>query len=341
MNPYRRIIRWTLISLAVVLFFRIFLFQSLRVPDFHMASTILPGDRVIVNKFIAGYRFPVSIIGLPGPRSPYADWFRLPYFRLPAIGKLKRTDIIAFNNPSGSDSPLDRKKILVSRIAGLPGDTVMIRDKQLHVNGKPVTPPLNARTEYRVITNGKQIGVDFLREFRIEKPRVIADIGIYDFDLSPESKTVIEKNPDVKAIRPTMLYPRDNREGYYPPSSFFRWNRDQYGPLVVPAKGARVSIEIKNADLYRDIIEAHEGHELIVDFRGVTIDGSLVTEYTFEKDYCFVMDDNRDNPKDSRVIGFIPIDHVIGVARRVLWNGNKQYDYLKKFQPDRILKRIR
>jgi signal peptidase I len=249
--------------------------------------------------------------------------------------------VIAFNNPAGSDTPLDRKKILISRLVGLPGDTVMVWDKQLHINRKPVPPPVMARTEYRVITNGKAIGDDFLTEYRIEKPRMIADIGIYDFDLSPEAHASIEKHPDVKTIRPTKLYPSDNREGYYPPSSFFRWNRDQYGPLVVPAKGASISLEIKNVDLYRDIIEVHEGHELIVDFQGVTLDGLLVTEYTFEKDYCFVMDDNRDNPKDSRKIGFIPMDHVLGVSNRVLWNGRKSYDYLKNLQPDRILKRIR
>ncbi len=341
MKPYRRIIKWTLVTLAVVLLIRIFLFQSVRVPDFHMASTILPGDRVIVNKFRAGYRFPISLVGFPGASTPYADWFRIPYFRLPALKKLQRQEVIAFNNPAGSDTPLDRKKILISRLVGLPGDTVMVWDKQLHINRKPVPPPVYARAEYRVITNGKAIGDDFLTEFRIEKPRMIADIGIYDFDLSPEAHASIEKHPDVKTIRPTKFYPSDNREGYYPPSSFFRWNRDQYGPLVVPAKGASVSLEIKNVDLYRDIIEVHEGHELIVDFTGVKLDGMLVTEYIFEKDYCFVMDDNRDNPKDSRKIGFIPMDHVLGVSNRVLWNGRKSYDYLKNLQPDRILKRIR
>ncbi|MFH0761888.1 MAG: S26 family signal peptidase, partial [Bacteroidota bacterium] len=158
---------------------------------------------------------------------------------------------------------------------------------------------------------------------------------------TPESYVFLEKHSDVKTIRPTKFYPSDNREGYYPPSSFYKWNRDQYGPLVIPAKGVKVSLEIKNVDLYRDIIEVHEGHELIVDFRGITIDGILVTEYTFSKDYYFVMDDNRDNPRDSRKIGFIPMDHVLGVSHRVLWNGKKQYDYLKKVQPDRILKRIR
>jgi signal peptidase I len=305
-----------------------------------MASTIMPGDRVLVNKFRAGCRLPVSIIGLPGPRAPYADLFRLPYLRLPALKKIQRQDVIAFNSPAGSDIPLDRKKILISRLVGLPGDTVLVWDKQLYINRGPVTPSEDGRMEYRVVTKGKEIGEDFLKEFRIEKPRLVADIGIYDFDLTPEAKASLEKNDMVETVRSTKQYAGDTKGDYYPPSPFYAWNRDQFGPLIVPAKGARIAIEIKTVDLYRDIIEVHEGHELIVDFRGVSIDGKISTEYTFSKDYCFVMDDNRDNPQDSRKIGFIPMDHVLGVSHRILWNGKKQYDYLKKIQPDRILKRI-
>jgi len=337
----RRILRWSLIVLAVCLFIRIFLYQTVKVQDFHMASTIMPGDRILVNKFKAGYRFPVSIVGLPGPRAPYADWFRLPDIRFPAIKKLKRQDVIVFNHPIGADVPVDRKKLVVSRLVGLPGDTLLIWDKQLYINRKVVPPPETGRSEFRIVMRGEKIGDEFHKDYRIEKPRLINDIGVYDYDLTPEAKAFLENNDKIEAIRPIKLSIGDSKEGYYPQSSFYLWNRDQFGPLVVPSKGATVKLEIKTVDLYREIIEVHEGHELLVDFRGIRIDGLPVAEYTFEKDYYFVLDDNRDNPQDSRKIGFIPRNHILGVSGRILWNGTKQYDYLPGTEPGRILKRIR
>ena len=337
----RRIIRWSLIILAACLFSRVFLFQTLKVQDFHMASTLLPGDRIVVNKFLAGYRLPVSILGLPGPRMPYADWFRIPYLRLPAIQKLERQQIIIFNTPSGADDPLDRKKLMVSRLVGFPGDTVLVWNKQLYTNRKEVPLTESLRFEYRVMMKKDKPDDRFLKEYWIEKPRLVNDIGIYHFDLSPEAARYLENSDQVESVVATKLFVGDSKEGYYPQSSFFLWNRDQFGPLIVPAKGATAKMEIKTVDLYRDIITLHEGHELVVDFRGVKIDGLPVSEYTFEKDYFFVLDDNRDNPQDSRRIGFISKDHILGVSSRILWNGSKSYDYLRKSGGGRFFKRIR
>ncbi|MFA6126959.1 MAG: signal peptidase I [Bacteroidales bacterium] len=341
MKKYKSYIKWSLWALLVLLVFRLFFFQVVRTADFHMASTLLPGDRVMVNKFRTGLRLPIAIIGLPGPSSPYADGIRLPYMRLPALKKIQRQEVLVFNLPAGTDKPIDRKRLMISRVVGLPGDTVMILDKQLVINNKNVAPPVTSRSEFRVITEGKQIGDDFLRKHDLEKPRTIADIGIYDFDLSKEDAGEIGKIPGVRTVRETKHYLGDGSGEYYPVSNFFKWNRDQYGPFIVPKKGMSVPVDIRSIDFYRDIIENHEGHEVMVDYAGVHIDGNIPSTYTFEKDYYFVLSDSRDNPDDSRLIGFVPEDHMLGVAKRILWSGQRQYQYLKKFHAGRILKKIR
>jgi signal peptidase I len=320
--------KWALIFAAVILAFRILFFQAYKVPDFRMASTLLPGDRVLVNKFVAGLRIKSSALGIS-------------YFRLPALKKFDRQDVVVFNQPSGADEPIERKKRKVGRIVGLPGDTVLIWDKQLYINRGKVDPPAKGRQEFRVVAKGQNYQEEFLRKYNIEKPRMVADIGIYDYDLSPEAKEYLEKQPEVSNVRSTKQYVGDSKQDYYPPSSFYLWNRDQYGPLIVPSKGSTVKVEIKNIDLYRDIIETHEGHDISVDFYGVKIDGNLVNEYTFEKDYFFVLDDNRDNPSDSRKVGFIPLDHLIGKTKWVVWSGQGKYDYIKRFHLNRTFKRIR
>ncbi|MCX6223961.1 MAG: signal peptidase I [Bacteroidia bacterium] len=341
MKKYKRCLKWSLWTLLILLLMRVFFYQVASVPDFHMASTLLPGDRVIVNKYRAGLRLPISIIGLPGVNAPYADGIRLPYLRLPALKKLRRQEVVVFNYPSGSDKPIDRKRHMISRIIGLPTDTVMIKDKEVSVNNKTVIPPAFARSEYRIVTSGQSIDNEFLRKYGIEKPRMVANIGIFDVDLPKDASSTLEKTKGIKTVRETKQFLGDASSDYYPLSNFFMWNRDQFGPFRVPAKGMTVAIDVKSIDFYRDMIETQEGHDVMIDFRGVHIDEKIVTSYTFEKDYYFVLSDNRDNPDDSRKIGFVPADHIIGVAKRILWSGQNKYDYIRKFHFGRIFKGIR
>ncbi|MFA5817352.1 MAG: signal peptidase I [Bacteroidales bacterium] len=341
MKNYIRYLKWLLWTFLILIIVRVFLYQVTNVGNFHMASTLLPGDRVIVNKYRAGLRLPISIIGLPGTNAPYANGVRLPYLRLPALKKLTRQEVIVFNYPAGSDKPTDRKRLMISRIVGLPTDTVMIMDKQVSVNNKAIMPPALARAEYRVVTSGQPIGNEFIRKYDIEKPRVVANIGIYDVDLPKDARDILEKTDGIKNVRETKQFPGDASVDYFPLSNFFKWNRDQFGPFRVPSKGMTIGIDIRSIDFYRDIIETQEGHDVMIDFAGVHIDGNIVASYTFEKDYYFVLSDNRDNPDDSRKIGFVPADHIVGVAKRIIWSGQNKYDYLRKFRLNRILKGVR
>ena len=44
----------------------------------------------------------------------------------------------------------------------------------------------------------------------------------------------------------------------------------------------------------------------------VFIDGVESTTYTFEKDYYWMMGDNRHNSLDARKWGYVPQDHIVG-----------------------------
>jgi len=337
----RRILKWSLWTLAILLLIRVFLYQVAGINNFSMASTLLPGDRVIVNKWRAGLRLPISIIGLPGTGSWYADGIRLPYMRLPAIKKLRKQEVVVFNNPVGTDEPIDRKRLMFGRIVGLPTDTVMIKDKEVFINHVLLSKPVLARSQYRIVTEGQPVGKDFLHKYDIEQPATVASIGIFDADLSKEASEALANMTGVKTVRETMQYMGDASQDYYPRSNFFMWNRDQYGPIMVPYKGMTVEINIKTIDFYRDLIENKEGHEVMVDFAGIHIDGKEANSYTFEKNYYYVLSDNRDQASDSRKYGFVPADHIVGVAKRIIWSGQHTYDYIRKLHPGRILKRIR
>jgi len=121
-----------LIIMAFVLavLIKTFLFQAFFIPSGSMEPTLLPGDRVLVNK--------------------------IPYY----FGDPQRGDIIVFENPNPQEIP-DRGVIggffhwlfeglgvqkpdyddFIKRVIGLPGDTVQGKPDGVYVNGERIDEP--------------------------------------------------------------------------------------------------------------------------------------------------------------------------------------------------------
>ncbi|HEY7544703.1 MAG TPA: signal peptidase I [Blastocatellia bacterium] len=98
-----------LIALAIILIpaaiFYFFFLQFVKVPTGSMSNTILPGETLIVNKYLSD---------------------------------VVRGDLIIFNYPG------DPSIRYVSRVIGLPGETIEIRDNKVFINGQELA-------EHRVI----------------------------------------------------------------------------------------------------------------------------------------------------------------------------------------------
>ena len=310
---------WILVSLFL---FRILIGQSYSVDNYQMASTVLPGDRVYIGKLASGLRFPNTIFGLPGSERDYLDIIRLPYFRLPAVAKFKNHEVVAFNDPRSVDLPIDRKQLHISRIAALPSDTLIIWDKDLYINRKKVDPPETIRRIYRVVTDGSSIPEQFLADYQIEQPVKQPGVPMWDVHLDTLSYQALKDMSFVQAIRTIKMYANDSSLGYWPYSSYHIWNRDQMGPLIVPFKGHTLELSLQNIDRYRSIIENQEGQTVRISYDGVYLNEKRASTYTFKQDYYFLIDDNRDKPQDSRIIGFIPKSHLLGKVRRVIWGDN-------------------
>lgn len=99
--------------LAVGLFVLTFVFQNFVIPSSSMASTLLVGDHVMVERE-----------NLAGP----ADWAPFVHYR-----EIKRGDIIVFYKPvaesNGEHIPL------VKRVIGIPGDRIHLRNGIVYLNG--------------------------------------------------------------------------------------------------------------------------------------------------------------------------------------------------------------
>lgn len=135
-------------------------------------------------------------------------------------------------------------------------------------------------------------------------------------------------------------------KGIFPVDS--NWNRDNYGPIIVPKKGDLIELTPQNAALWKTLIDRELGkNTLSVEGTVITIDGNPVHGYTLTKNYYFVLGDNRENSMDSRYWGFVPEDMISGKAFMIYWSWNPSianrnfYNLIEPIRFDRLFKKIR
>jgi signal peptidase I len=100
-----------------------------------------------------------------------------------------------------------------------------------------------------------------------------------------------------------------------------KWSLENYGPIVIPKKGMTVELNPKNILLWQNAINTDFGKKIVcVEGTVVNLNNQPLREYTFEKDYYFVLGDNRKNSIDSRYFGYIPQEWIIGEAFMIYWS---------------------
>ncbi len=150
----------------------------------------------------------------------------------------------------------------------------------------------------------------------------------------------------VKIKRSDRMEPGVAEIGIFPPDS--NWNKDNYGPIIIPKKGDLIDLNPQNAHLWKTIIDRElDKNTLSAEGTVITIDGKPVHGYTITKDYYFVLGDNRENSMDSRYWGYVPEDMIIGKAFMIYWSINpyvtnrKFYNIVEPIRFDRLFKMIK
>lgn len=124
----------------------------------------------------------------------------------------------------------------------------------------------------------------------------------------------------------------------YPWSKKLGWTIKEFGPLIVPAKGQVVKMDILSYILYRQLISWEQKLPLALDKEGqVFLGDSLISAYSFNENYYFVGGDNALHSQDSRYWGLLPEPFIVGRACLV-WKSLDPSN--RKMRWERILKRI-
>ena len=128
-SVFREYFLTIVICSVVALFVTTYVVHPMSIPTPSMEPTILVGDRVLVDKFTIRNGFKE---GLP----------LLPSYQI------QRHDIIVCKSPIQPDI------LLVKRVIGLPGETLEIRDKIVHIEGTPLVESFTNHSDDRIYSSG-------------------------------------------------------------------------------------------------------------------------------------------------------------------------------------------
>ena len=281
-----------------VLMVKVTVLEAYIVPTGSMENTIMTGDFLIGSRFVYGMRTP-DWIGIP-----YTDiGFFIPYVKFPEFKIPKKGDVLIFKYPR------DKYVKYVKRCVAGPGDTLLVKQKKLYVNGKIVP----------MWKNGKYLTAPMQRQYRQPDIFLSSETNINKDNIGP---IYVPKSGDVFPINretnwqfmlPIILMEGhtatlNNEEVSYKftlqdPNELFRRKGkqavyDDYFPkgnLLTPWSKA--------------IKDEH--------FQFLLIDGKPLSEwkeYTVTQNYYWAMGDNRDDSLDSRYWGYIPENNILGEA---------------------------
>jgi len=305
----------------------------------------------------------------------YVEWIKNPYKRLAGFTTIKNNDVVVFHFPEGdtvvtnystqsyyaivravgrdrvwSDTrqfgeivvhPVDKRENYIKRCVAIHGDVIKMEHAQLFVNGKPQKKFPGMQQTYIVRTNGTSINPKALDRLHIADDDRSGNGSQYNFPLTESNAEKLGDFTNVTGVDIIIAEPGRWEPAIFPSDERFQWNVDNFGPITIPAKDVTIELTVDNLPLYKRIIDVYENNDLVVNDTQISINGEVVTSYTFKMDYYWMMGDNRHNSADSRYWGFVPEDHVVGKAKFIWLSLDKDRSFPANIRFKRMFTKIR
>ena len=322
----------------IVLGLKIFVFGVYKIPSSSMKNALFPKDVIVVNKLKYGPKLPRSPFEIPFINIAYyfnenarkrikKSWW--PHKRLSGTDAIKKGDVFVFN------SLWDKDFVLVKRCIAVSGDTLQIEKGVVYNNGK-VFKVNTEKHKYKFEINDKKIFRKTLNALGLSHVNFMKSSSEYVLKakLAQNEVDIIKNLESVKNFQ-LLLDPFKPNQKLLAKLPNKKWSYDNMGIFVIPKKGLKIDLNYNNFLLYKQIINKIEKVNIQHIGGEFYVKGKIATTYRFQKNYYFMMGDNRKATTDSRVWGFLPEENIIGKVQYVLFSNFKN-----KFQWDRLLKNV-
>src|SRR5690606_17374859 len=238
-KPKSKLREWSdaiIFAVVAATLIRWLIMEAYTIPTPSMENSLLVGDFLFVSKFHYGTRTPKTPLQLPLTHQKiwfteipsYLDWIQLPQYRLPGISEVKSGDVVVFNVPpkqlnDGKVYPVDLKTNYIKRCVAAAGETLVIENQKILVNGTELKNHPLVQWGYKVIAT------DIINERNLNK------LGIGDEDyhiigrpdensveytmwLTPEKAEEIRSLPFIKSVTQEK---HTNTGGIFPFSDYY------------------------------------------------------------------------------------------------------------------------
>lgn len=301
LREYVEAIGW---AVVLALLIRAFVFEAFKIPTGSMIPTLHVHDHLFVNKFLYGIKIPFTRIKLLDVRVPRSG------------------EIIVFEYPY-DDDPESAGKDLIKRVIGTPGDRVQLIDNHIQLNGEPIGRKL--------VTDKGDCGeaVEAIAECS-------ADPGKWCVIAPPMDGGPARELPGQHPSREAATSYAQTLEGF-----FCRRHRECLNDIAYTSQ-FRVPGE-RADDLIRWLGPLNDPtwppQQLDPRRYGPHASPYTASEnaefpgFVVPEGHLLVMGDNRDNSKDGRYFGLVPLNTVKGKAG-FIWYAYRRKWYVPNF--DRI-----
>ena len=359
---------------------RVFFIEAYTIPSGSMEKSLLVGDFLFVSKVNYGARIPMTPIAFPfshhtlpftATTKAYWDGVEWKYRRLPGLQDIKRNDVVVFNFPEGdtvalenqnpsyydlvrvygwqkvnsdytvTSRPVDKRENYIKRCIGIAGDVVSMKNGIANVNGKDEPLKNTGMMPYRIDFKTKDVNLQLIQELGLAEVQWTQDQTALIGNASAE---MIAKVKALDFVKSAVMVPdsagTEEPGGMFPHDPNRKWNKDNFGPIKIPAKGWTVQIDSVTMPLYYRAIRTYEGNKLEQKGKDWYINDKLATSYTFKLNYYWMMGDNRHGSADSRFWGFVPEDHIVGKALFIWMSFDSEGSWFSKIRWSRIFRGI-
>lgn len=217
----------------------------------------------------------------------------------PARGK-----VVLFTSPLARDSV--EAPLFISRCIGMPGDTIRVGREGYTINGQEIPRSPRSLSSYFITQSDQDVLLETLK--RLEIP--LRDFNRENFGCTL-SLTAFEEY-QLREELPEAI------------NQHFVGEQKQAYSLIVPRKGRAYPLDAASLTACKEIILRETDGKASFRDGKLYLDGRETNFFFFRQDYYWVLSDNTNEAVDSRHLGFIPADHIVGNAWRCWYSPDKQ-----------------